>query len=71
VPSGSNFIVVIQNTESGHYLKKSNEWAQQIKEAVVFEHILDASLYASKMRLMNYHIVMSFGDPRYDVRIRD
>jgi hypothetical protein len=66
---GAQHIVVIQDVRTGQYLKKASVWVPDVREAAVFEHILDASSYAMKARLKDYHIVMSFGDPRYDVRL--
>ena len=70
MPSAFNFVVVIQDLESRLYLKNLDSWTQDIKQAMDFKHIHDATLFASKARLSNCHIVMSFGDPQYDVTIR-
>jgi hypothetical protein len=62
--------IVLQNRESLLYLKGDGQWTHAVEEATAFEHIADASAFARKAKLSILDIVMSFGDPRYDVRLR-
>lgn len=62
--------IVLQNRESQLYLKGEGLWTSTVEEAAQFEHIADASAFARTTKLSILDIVMSFGDPRYDVRLR-
>ena len=61
--------IVLQNRESLLYFNKDGQWTPDIKQATSFEHVADASAFARKSKLALLDIVMSFGDPRYDVRL--
>jgi len=62
--------IVLQSRESLLYLKGEDEWTSEVAEAAKFEHIADANTFARRSKLTRLDIVMSFGDPRYDVRLR-
>jgi hypothetical protein len=62
--------IVLQSRESQLYLKKEGEWTSVVAEAAQFEHVADASAFARHAKLPILDIVMTFGDPRYDVRLR-
>jgi hypothetical protein len=61
--------IVLQNRDSLLYLKSESQWTSLLEEARQFEHIADASAFARKTKLPVLDIVMSFGDPKYDVRL--
>jgi len=61
--------IVLQNRESLLYLNQDGKWTSNIEEATRFEHVADANSFARKSKLTLLDIVMSFGDPRYDVRM--
>lgn len=61
--------IVLQNRLSLLYLKESGEWTPDLSEAVDFTHVMDASSFAHRSEPGNLDIVMTFGDPRYDVRL--
>jgi hypothetical protein len=62
--------IVLQNRESQLYLKKEGEWTALVADAAHFEHIADASAFVLRSKLPILDIVMTFGDPKYDVRLR-
>ena len=66
----SGALIVLQNRESHLYLKEVGQWTSVVEDAAKFEHIADASAFARHSKLSILDIVMSFGDPKYDVRLR-
>jgi hypothetical protein len=62
--------IVLQNRESLLYLTKDGKWTDDVAQATKFDHIADASTFAVRANLSLVDIVMSFGDPKYDVRLR-
>ena len=62
--------IVLQNRESLLYLTKDGEWTDDVSRATKFDHVADASSFAMSAKLALMDIVMTFGDPRYDVRLR-
>ena len=66
----SKATIVLQSRESQLYLKGEGQWTPTVQEAVKFNHIADASAFACKSKLALLDIVMTFGDPKYDVRLR-
>jgi hypothetical protein len=63
-------MIVLQSRESQLYLKGEGQWTPAVEDAAKFDHIADASAFARESKLSILDIVMSFGDPRYDVRLR-
>ena len=61
--------IVLQNRESLLYLKGADQWTPNVSEASSFDHVADANNFARRSKLSVLDIVMSFGDPRYDVRL--
>ena len=61
--------IVLQNRESLLYFNEKGQWTANLEEATRFEHVADANAFARKSKLTLVDIVMSFGDPRYDVRL--
>ena len=62
--------IVLQNRESLLYLKGEGQWTPHVAEASSFEHVADANAFVRHAKLPVLDIVMTFGDPRYDVRLR-
>ncbi|HEX3798003.1 MAG TPA: hypothetical protein VH413_04815 [Verrucomicrobiae bacterium] len=62
--------IVLQNRESLLYWKGEDQWTPNLDEAQPFAHIADANTYARKTDFAELDIVMSFGDPKYDVRLK-
>jgi hypothetical protein len=62
--------IVLQNRESLLYLTKDGKWTHDVAQATKFEHVADASSFALRSKLSLVDIVMTFGDPKYDVRLR-
>jgi predicted lipid-binding transport protein (Tim44 family) len=61
--------IVLQHRASNLYFKGNDEWTAHVNEAVQFDHIADANAFARRAKLLLHDIVMSFGDPKYDVRL--
>jgi hypothetical protein len=61
--------VLLQNRNSRLYLKITNEWTPDIKEAEVFRGVVQAIQFASRSRLPSMDVIMYFGNPRYDFRL--
>jgi len=61
--------IVLQNRESLLYFDQAGRWPSSVEEARQFDHVADANAFARESRLPLVDIVMSFGDPRYDVRL--
>jgi hypothetical protein len=62
--------IVLQNRDSLLYWKGEDQWTPHLDEAHQFAHIADANTFARKAKVAALDIVMSFGDPKYDVRLR-
>lgn len=62
--------IVLQNRESLLYLTKDGKWTDDVSRATKFDHVADASSFAMRAKLSLMDIVMTFGDPKYDVRLR-
>jgi hypothetical protein len=62
--------IVLQNRDSLLYWKGDDQWTPHLGEAHQFAHIADANAFARKNNLPTLDIVMTFGDPKYDVRLR-
>ena len=62
--------IVLQNRESLLYLTEDGRWTDKISQATQFAHVADASAFALKSKVSLMDIVMTFGDPQYDVRLR-
>jgi hypothetical protein len=61
--------IVLQNRESLLYLQLDGKWTSDMEGAARFKHVTDASFFAREKKMEVLDIVMSFGDPRYDVRL--
>lgn len=62
--------VIIQNRKSLLFLKSGDEWTSHINDALDFQGVIKAFDYAIKSKLPAIDVVMHFGDPAYDVRLR-
>lgn len=62
--------IILQNRKSRLYYKGANEWTSHIKDASDFQRVVKAFDYVYKSRLPSMDVVMHFGDPVYDVRLR-
>jgi len=62
--------IVLQNRQSLLYLTADGKWTDDVAKATKFNHVTDASSFAVKSKLSLIDIVMTFGDPQYDVRLR-
>jgi hypothetical protein len=62
--------ILLQNRKSRLYYKGADEWTSHIKDASDFQRVVKAFDYAYKSRLPSIDVVMHFGDPVYDVRLR-
>jgi len=61
--------MLIQDRESRLYFKKPNDWTADLAEAADFKEIIAAVDAARDTGRQTLDILMSFGDPKYDVRI--
>jgi hypothetical protein len=61
--------IVLQNRESLLYLTEDGKWTDDVARASKFEHVADASSFARRAKIGLLDIVMTFGDPKYDVRL--
>jgi hypothetical protein len=62
--------IVLQDRNSLLYVKKKGEWTPRIKEARDFRHCHTAFAFAHRTGLPKLDAVMTFGDPKYDLRVR-
>ncbi|MDB6121939.1 MAG: hypothetical protein JWQ71_932 [Pedosphaera sp.] len=62
--------VILQNRKSLLYFKASNQWTPFIHEASDFEGIIKAVDFISEVKLPGIDVLMHFGDPKYDVRLK-
>ena len=60
---------VIQDRESNLYFKMPGEWTAEIGEATDFKQMLVALDSAQQTGRQTLDILMTFGEPKYDVRI--
>jgi hypothetical protein len=62
--------VILQDRKSLLYLKGVDQWTSSIQEASDFQKIIKAFDFASESKLPSIDVLMCFGDPKYDVRLR-
>ena len=62
--------VVLQNHKSLLYLKNSEEWTSHIKDALDFQQIVRAVDHVNLSKLQSMDVLMHFGDPVDDLRLR-
>ena len=62
--------VVVQDRDSLKFFKGSNEWTPEIDAATDFSQVVNAVDFILKTRLPHIDILMDFGDPRYEVRLK-
>ena len=62
--------VLLQDWETLLYLVGPGEWTPDVDLALDFQHVRQAHEFALKTRQFNLDIVMTFGEPCYDVRLR-
>jgi len=62
--------IILQNNKSLLYFKMPNEWTSHIHDASDFQGVVKAFDYVHKTRLPSMDVLMHFGDPVYDVRLR-
>jgi hypothetical protein len=62
--------IILQDRESFLYLKQTNEWTPAVEEATDFQHLTAAMDFVRLVRIPGLDVLMYFGDPRYDVRLR-
>jgi hypothetical protein len=60
--------VVIQNRDSLLYFGGGDQWTSDINQAVDFERLRHAREMAREIKQINLEILMTFGEPKYDVR---
>ncbi len=61
--------VVLQHRQSRLYLSETRAWTPDIAQAANFEQILAAIEFVRQNKHAHLDILMTFGEPRYDVRI--
>jgi hypothetical protein len=61
--------IILQQKDSLLYFQGPNTWIHDVNAAYNFGQVLVALEFVRKAKLANLDIVMSFGDPRYDVRL--
>jgi hypothetical protein len=61
--------VLVQNGDTGLFLKSDKLWTNQAVEARDFGSSLDAIQQVIDLHLRNPDIVLSFGDPKLDLKI--
>jgi hypothetical protein len=61
--------VILQNRRTRLYFRGSNEWTPDIAQAANFEQVIAALEFVRQSKHAHLDILMSFGEPRYDVRI--
>lgn len=62
--------IVLQNHKSLLYLKSSKEWTSDIKDALDFQQIVRAVDHVNCSKLKCMDVLMHFGDPADDLRLR-
>lgn len=62
--------IILQNNKSLLYYKSPKEWTPNIRDALEFPGVVTAFDYVNKSRLPSIDVLMHFGDPTYDVRLR-
>ncbi|MDB6022261.1 MAG: hypothetical protein JWQ04_2118 [Pedosphaera sp.] len=65
----TDYKVVIQSRKTQLYFQAWDAWTDEIYLAKNFVHVVDACLFASKSGMRQCEVIMSFGDPMYDLRI--
>jgi hypothetical protein len=61
--------IILQDKGSLLYFQGPDAWIHDINAATNFEQVLAALEFVRRAKLANLDIVMSFGDPKYDVRL--
>jgi hypothetical protein len=61
--------VLLRNRDTGLFLKGKTLWTYYATEARDFVSCLNAMEHTLGMRLTNAELILSFGDPRLDIRI--
>ncbi len=61
--------IILQDRKSRRYFKKLGEWTAEIQEANDFKEVISALEFAHRIGHRELDILMTFGEPRYDVRI--
>ena len=62
--------VYIQHVETGLYLKDGTEWVEHESASRVFKGSLEAIDFCLEHKLSEVTIVLRFGEPRFDIRLR-
>jgi hypothetical protein len=62
--------VIVQDRKSLLYVKGVNQWTPSIHEASDFQRIIKAFDFVSESKLPCIDVLMHFGDPKYDVRLK-
>jgi hypothetical protein len=60
---------IIQDRQSRLYFKQPDAWTADIGEATNFERMTAAIEFARQTGRQTLDVLMTFGDPKYDVRI--
>jgi len=66
----ATFSKVIQSRDSRHFLIAPGEWTPDMDRAAQFESFIVAESYCRQHQLEAVDYLLSFGDPRYDLRFR-
>ncbi|MDB6110464.1 MAG: hypothetical protein JWR69_2214 [Pedosphaera sp.] len=61
--------IILQDKGSQLYFQGPNAWINDLSAATNFEQIIEALEFVRREKLANLDIIMSFGDPRYDIRL--
>ena len=62
--------VYIQHTVSGLYLKELGEWVKDEQHARCFSSSLPAIDFCLENKVFEALILLTFGDPKYDIQLR-
>jgi hypothetical protein len=60
--------VLLRNTETGRLFGNSGQWTDSMKEAQDFSSASRAITFASDRGFTGVEVLLSFDDPRYDIR---
>ncbi len=61
--------VLIRDLQTGDYFQSPDQWTAQRERARDFGQSVKAAAFASQQHLHHIEIVLSFADPKLDVRL--
>jgi hypothetical protein len=62
--------VYIKQSKTGRYLKRTDSWTSDQGHALCFKNSLDAIDFILSNKIRGSVILITFGDPIYDIEIR-